>query len=269
MTLGAAMTTPDSSGAAPAARTASGVERALDVLMLFSRTSTATLGVSEIARQLGLSKAVVHRILAALCGRRLVEVDPHSRRYRPGPASLAVGRAFLDRIDIRDLAREPLRRLSRATDETSTLSIPVLGQRVYLDQVMPDREVRMTVRIGQPYPLHAGSSSKALLAFLPAEELAAHLASGPLPALTDRTVVDPASLRDELRAIRERGYAVSFGERQAGAGSVAAPVLDHTDHPVAALSVCGPLERVRSRVAELAALLLPEVKNLSAQLGAS
>lgn len=260
------MTSPDHL-AGPETRTVSGVERALDVLMFFARADTATLGVSEISRQLGLSKAVVHRILAALRSRQLVDVDQHSRRYRLGPATLALGRAFLERVDIRDLARAPLHRLSRTTNETSTLSIPVNGQRIYLDQVTPDREVKMTVQIGQSFPLHAGSSSKALLAFLPAHEISEYLSSAPLPALTDHTVVDASHLSDELRIIRDRGYAVSFGERQAGAGSVAAPVFDHTGRPAAVLSICGPVERIRGRVDEIVSVLLPEVKQLSAQLG--
>lgn len=261
------MATVDEASTETTARTLSGVERALDVLMLFSRTSSPTLGVSEIARRLHLSKAVVHRILAALCSRHLVDTDEDSRRYRLGPAALALGRAFLERIDIRDLARAPLQRLSRITHETSTLSIRVRDQRIYLDQVTPDRDVRMTVQVGEPFPLHAGSSSKALLAFLPEAELEEYFTAGPLAALTDHTVVDVSHLRDELRIIRDRGYAVSFGERQAGAGSIAAPALDHTGAPAAVLSICGPVERIRGRVDELAALLLPEVKQLSAQLG--
>jgi DNA-binding IclR family transcriptional regulator len=261
------VTTTDIPSTGSAARTVSGVERALDVLLLFSRSGTSTLGVSEIGRQLGLSKAVVHRILTTLCSRQLIEIDENTRRYVLGPASLALGRAYLDRIDIRDMAREPLRALSRLTNETSTLSIRVRDQRVYVDQVHPAREVRMTVQIGEPFPLHAGSSSKAFLAFMTPEEQDAYLTAGPLAALTDHTIIDASHLRDELRITRERGYAVSFGERQVGAGSIAAPVLDHRDAPVAVLSICGPVERIRGRVDELAAVLLPEVGQLSARLG--
>ncbi|GIF63691.1 IclR family transcriptional regulator [Asanoa ishikariensis] len=248
-------------------RTVNGLERALDVLLLFARAPEPSLGVTEIGRRLGLSKAVVHRILTTLCSRQLVVADETSRRYGLGPASLALGRAFLDRVDVRDLAREPMRRLSAATDETSTLSIRVRDSRVYLDQVTPARDVKMEVRVGEPFPLHAGSSSKAFLAFLPDEQRDAYLGSGPLPALTDHTVVDPTFLRDELRVIRERGYAASFGERQAGAASVAAPVFDHEGRPVAVISVCGPVERIRTRVDELARILLAETHALSARLG--
>src|SRR5690606_9774820 len=123
-----------------------------------------------------------HRILSALCGRELLEIDENTRRYALGRQALALGMAFLDRVDIRDLAREPMRRLTRLTNETTTLSIRVRDSRVYVDQVTPPRDVKMTVQIGAPFPLHAGSSSKAFLAFLSPEEQEAYLNSGPLPA---------------------------------------------------------------------------------------
>ncbi|MEV0133191.1 IclR family transcriptional regulator [Dactylosporangium sp. NPDC050688] len=248
-------------------RSANGLERALDVLLLFSTSASPSLGVSEIARQLGVSKAVVHRILTTLCRRDLISLDESSRRYVLGPASLGLGQAFLDRVDVRDLAREPLRRLSEMSRETSTLSIRVKHSRLYLDQVTPARDVKMEVRIGEAFPLHAGGSSKAFLAFLSDAKIDAYLAEVPLTALTDHTVVDPGYLRGELKIIRERGYAVSFGERQQGAASVAAPVLGHDDQPRAVLSICGPLERMRGRIDELAKLLLPEVRAVSARLG--
>lgn len=256
-----------SSEAGSDGRTVNGVERALDVLLLFAKTDAPTLGVSEVSRMLGLSKAVVHRILSALCGRELLEIDENTRRYALGRQALALGMAFLDRVDIRDLAREPMRRLTRLTNETTTLSIRVRDSRVYVDQVTPPRDVKMTVQIGAPFPLHAGSSSKAFLAFLSPEEQEAYLNSGPLPALTDHTIVDVSILRDELRLTRERGYALSFGERQAGAASIAAPIINHEEKPVAVLSICGPVERIRGRVDELAAVLLPEVRELSSRLG--
>lgn len=261
------MTTVQKLDAAQDGRTVNGVERALDVLLLFSQSTAPTLGVSEISRELGLSKAVVHRILTTLCSRQLVAIDDNSRRYVLGPASLSLGRAFLDRVDVRQLAREPMRRLCALTHETATLSIRVRNTRIYLDQVTPPRDVKMEVLVGEAFPLHAGSSSKVFLAFMTDEQRSAYFESGPLQALTDHTVVDVSHLQDELRIIRERGYAVSFGERQTGAASVAAPVLDHSGAPAAVISICGPVERIRRRIDELSRPLLIETADLSARLG--
>lgn len=244
----------------------SAVDRVADVLLRFLDASGATLGVTELATDLGLSKAVVHRIVSALTRRGLLGVDVATRRYRLGPATLALGEAFLAGTQIRELARPGLRQLSHETNETATLSVRTGDHRIYVDQVGPDREVIMSVSVGVPYPLHAGASSKAFLAFLPEGELAAVLA-GPLELLTDRTVVEPDRLRTEIRRIRGQGYAASDGERQPGSSSVAAPVFDHLGRVAAVMSVCGPTDRFRAERDQHAAALLHVTGSLSAALG--
>ncbi|MFE0424797.1 IclR family transcriptional regulator, partial [Streptomyces sp. NPDC058953] len=224
----------------------------------------ATLGVTEIADRLGLSKPTVHRILTSLRLRGLVELDEETRRYALGLSIMRLGLAYLDRIDVRRIAAPELARLSRVTSETATLSIRTGDSRVYVDQVTPSREVIMAVRLGIPYPLHAGASSKAFLAFLADEDITDYLDRAALTPLTDATCVDPAALRKDIAAIRRRGYARSTGERQPGSASVAAPVLDHHGTPVGVISVSGPRERFRTRSAPCAEALLETVTRLSA-----
>lgn len=248
-------------------QTIASVERAADVLQLFTRVDGPDLGVTEVAQALGLSKAVVHRLLTTLASKGLVETNPASRRYRLGPMALALGVAYTDRLDMRALVMPSLRELSERTGETATFSLRYGWERMYVDQVTPDREVKMTVALGDRFPLHAGSSSKAFLAFLPADERGRYLADRRLVALTEDTITDVDKLHAELESIRERGYAISFGERQVGAGSVASPLLDHRHHPVAVISVCGPLERFRSEVDNISSLLLDTTRELSRQLG--
>lgn len=248
-------------------RLISTIERAADVLTLFTDTDRSDFGVTEIANELNLSKAVVHRVLTTLAAKGFVSVDDESRRYQLGPMALAVGVAYLDRIDVHGLVKPRLRELSEQTNETATLSLRYGWERMYIDQITPSREVKMTVVLGRGFPLHAGSSSKAFLAFLPTEEQDRYLVDHDLTRLTDCTITDVEQLRKELRRVKERGYAVSFGERQAGAGSIAAPVLDHRGQPAAAISVCGPLERFRGEVDIIAQLLLETTQDLSRQLG--
>lgn len=262
------MPTADDDGATGRSNAAGlgAIERATSVLGLFVESRKPQLGVTELAATLGLSKAVVHRVLTSLRAAELIEFDPGTRRYQLGVGALALGLAYLERVDVRDRARPVLEELTELTGETATLSIRHGGARVYVDQAFPAAEIRMTVRIGERFPLHAGSSSKAFLAFLPEEEQAEYL-SGELVKITDETIVDPEVLRAELRAIRGRGFARSFGERQLGAASVAAPVFDHDGKPVAVISVCGPMERFRGRTDAAAKQLLEQTRGLSRQLG--
>jgi len=215
--------------------------RVADVLLLFL-DGPPSIGVTTIARELGLSKAVVHRILVSLVSRGVLMVDSETRRYRLGPAAAAVGARALRELDARQIALPVLSRLRDQTGETTTLSLLADRARVYVEQVASPREIRMLVELGRRFPLHAGGSSKAILAFLRTEDQERVL-SAPLDQLTDRTITDVGQLREELTNIRRAGVATSLGERQAGAGSVAAPLLGVDGYAMGAISVCGPAER--------------------------
>jgi DNA-binding IclR family transcriptional regulator len=250
-------------------RTIAAVERAADVLSLFASGQHRGLGVTEISRELDLSKAVVHRILTSFRAKGFIELDEDSRRYSLGPAALALGSAYLDQIDLRSLVRPSLESLSSELEETATLSIRTGRTRVYLDQVMPKREVKMMVEIGRPYPLHAGATGKAFLAFLDAADQEEILAAEDLPALTSDTVTDAGELRSRLDQIRHDGYSVSIGERQRGAVAVAAPLRNRLGRPEAVISVCGPAERMMDKLDAAAEAVAAAAAEMSRRLGYS
>lgn len=266
----APMTEPlaaDDADAAPASQTVVAVERAADILVFFARADRAALGITEIASGLNLSKAVVHRVLASLRTRELIAYDDETRRYSLGPMALILGLTCLERLDVRQLASAELPQLSRQTGETTTVSLLAGHSRIYVDQVTPDRDVVMLVSLGVPFPLHAGSSSKAFLAFLPDEEIETYL-EHTLEALTPGTITDKSKLRHEIRAIRRRGWADSVGERQSEAASVAAPIFDHRNRPAAVISVCGPADRFLQERDNAVVHLLETTTRLSRSLGA-
>ena len=260
-----------SAPALPAAKSASGrgvgsIERAVDVMFTLARSGVPR-GVTDIASHLGMSKAAVHRILTSLRKSGLVVLDARSKHYSLGPSVLELAASYRSGLDVRSLAIDTMRELVEATQETATLSILVDGRRIYVEQFTPNREVRMTVQVGSSFPLHAGASSKAFLAWLPEDERRRILAS-PLERLTEATVVDAQELDRELALVRERGFAVSEEERQPGAASVAAPLLDESLQPVAVLSVCGPLQRFKAETDAAAAELVSATRALSRKLGA-
>lgn len=244
------------------------VERAADILLHFAGSRGPDFGITELADDLSMSKAAVHRVLASLRGRGLVTIDERTRRYSLGVGALQLGLAYLDRIDVRKEGRPALEDLSEATNETATLSI-LLGNhhRIYVDQVIPDREVIMSVTMGEPYPLHGGASGRAFLAFMPKSAQEEYLSNTKLTALTDSTVVDPVDLRGLLDEVRTNGWAVSRGERKGGAAAVAAPVLSHEGFPVAVMSVCGPAERFDEDLDRCREELLKATRALSQQFG--
>ena len=237
-----------------------------DVLLTFAGSGGA-LGVSEISRRLGLSKAVVHRILRSLVSRRLLAVGEGDGGYRLGSAAATLGVRAVRDMNLRECALPLLNRLREESGETATVSELVGVSRVYLDQVPSRREIRMTVELGRPFPLHAGASSRAILAFGP-PDLRHQILDGPLEALTPRTIVDREALGDELARNTREGVTVSYGERQPGAASVAAPLLAAEGHAAGAISVCGPVDRFDEEVvSRLRPRVLEAAREASRELG--
>ena len=102
---------------------------------------------------------------------------------------------------------------------------------------------------------------------LPAEEIDTYVSVVGLDSLTERTITDPNDLNEELAIIREKGFAMSSGERQSGAASVAAAILDHDGHPIAAMSLCGPAERFQSEADAAARAVMAASRAISQQMG--
>jgi len=213
-------------------------DRVADVLLLFSRADGA-LGVSEIARSLDLSKAVVHRILQSLSSRGLVQTLPQTSNYVLGPSAISLGNRAWSQLDFRTIAAPVLRALRDKTHETTTLSVLSNDSRIYLDQYESAQEIKMVVEIGVRFPLHSGASSRAILAFLP-------------PARVDEAVEQLSRLnadfneteyRRRLAKIRIDGYAASLNERNIGAASIAAAFFDKSGNVMGSISSCGPVFR--------------------------
>ncbi|WP_416904373.1 IclR family transcriptional regulator [Micromonospora echinospora] len=248
--------------------TTSGLGRALAVIDLLAEGSPEMIGVSTVARKLNLPKAVAHRILKELTANQFVTFDEGTRRYRLGPGALAVGLAALRAIDVQAITNRHMRRLVEATGETATLSMRQGWIRVYTDQVLSPHEIRMSVTLGSRHSLAAGSSSKAILAALPDAEVDEYLATHELTSVTPATITSVEQLRDDLGTVRQQGYAVSRGERQAGAASVAAAIRLASGEVYGSLSLCGPADRFSSRLlAEYGELVADAARQVSAELG--
>lgn len=224
--------------------------RATDVLIaLIDRPE---VGVSELSRIFGWSKSAAHRALATLAASGFVTLDPESRRYRLGPTALRLGLAALARADLHRLALPHLRRLRDRTGETATVTVLSDDERVYVDQVESGHPVRQIIEVGTRAPLYVGASSKAMLAHLPDERREHVLEQGAGAPKADGSQVNADALRRELEVIRSRGFAISRGERVAGAASVAAPVFGHDAAVLGSISIAGVT--ARQSAADLEAL---------------
>lgn len=240
-------------------------DRMADVILELS-FHESTIGISAISRRLGISKAVVHRILQSLLSRGLVQVDPESREYGLGPSAIAIGLRALRQMDLRKIAHDELLTLRDETQETTTLSLLAIDKRMYVDQYESPQEIKMMVELGRTYPLYAGASSRVILAFLP-ETLIDRILNSGIEPLTGETPLNSDDLRALLAKVRKNGYATSRGERQAGAGSVAAPIFRDDGTVIGSISACGPLVRFDSEsVNRYVPLVTAAASRISARL---
>ena len=153
--------------------------------------------------------------------------------------------------------------LADATGETINVAVAGPGGVEHLAQVESRHYLGTSHWVGRRVPYHCTANGKVLLAFA-----AAGAETGPLEALTSRTIVEPALLGVELESIRRDGFATAVDELELGLSAVAAPVLDESGRAIAALSVSGPTLRLSPRrVAELRPIVIKQARALGEQLG--
>ncbi|MCP5059898.1 MAG: IclR family transcriptional regulator [bacterium] len=214
------------------------VDKAIDLLLALNAASKPQ-GVTALSGALGLGKSSTHRILASLARRGLVEQDER-RRYRTGPALVALGLAQLERDPIVTAARPELEAAAAELGETVFLAGPRAGRILVLDQAQGAGFLRAAPRIGEAIPVHATAIGKLVLAHAPDT---VGLGGSELEAFTERTATSHAALEDEVRRARLRGWAENRGEWIAGLSVVAVP-LWRAERMEGALAVAAASEQI-------------------------
>jgi IclR family acetate operon transcriptional repressor len=244
------------------------VIRIADVLNCFT-SEEPVHNLTAISQRVGLARSTTHRLVNALTSQGFLMRDVHGRGYRLGYQVLHWGMVAQAGLDLRAEAQPILRALTRSVDETAILTVRDGSRGLYLDIVESSHPVRLAMQVGQLLRLHAGASSKVLLAFLSDAELEQVLSTIEFAKLTPHTITDPDKFRNELSVIRTRGYATSFEETDQGAMGIAAPVYDRSGQSVAGIGVAAPLSRIPpERVPEVAPLIMEAGRQLSERLGA-
>ncbi|TWF75017.1 IclR family transcriptional regulator [Pseudonocardia hierapolitana] len=230
-------------GDARSTRRVQSVDHAVDLLEAIAAGPADGLGVSELARQTGLSKATTHHLLITLESRRLVLRDAHSATYRLGWALHELGTLVSQSVDVARAARPFLDELALETGESILLGVRVDRTVQYVDRGDARSGFTMQATTGMRSLLHTNASGKLLLAHADDEFIKGYLAD-PLESFTPQTITEPQRIADQLAEIRDTGFATCWQERERGLCSIAVGVRDFTGGTVAALTVAGPAGRV-------------------------
>jgi DNA-binding IclR family transcriptional regulator len=234
------------------------VQQAMRVLELLAPEEHG-LGVTQIAAELGVNKAIAHRILAALADTAYIEQDGATRTYRATHRLGALGVRQLEAAGVERWAQGPLDALAQRTQHLVRLAIAGDYTLQWIGRAQGARS-RLLVdpAMGADVVLHATASGKAYLATLPADELEVFLASTELSRQTPNTIVEETELRAELEHVRERGFAVVCEEMDLGVNAMAAPIRGRSGSDVATgtVSIAGPAVLVPREALEAFAPLL-------------
>lgn len=239
------------------------LDRGLEIL---HRLAERPCTVEDLSRQLHVPRSTVYRTLTTLRERQLVERELRQPRYTLGFGVLRLARALLGRVPIRQVALPMMREIAAAVEETAVLTVRDGRYGVAVESIEAADPVRVAPSPGERVPLHVGAPMKALLAFLPDDEIEAYLRK-PLEKPTARAMADARKLRLHLGLIRQRGYAESWEEVYPGAVGVAVPIVGADGVPVASLGIAGPVHRFTpARVAGVAQRLLAVAKELGRRI---
>jgi DNA-binding IclR family transcriptional regulator len=220
------------------------------------------LTLMEITEKTRIDKATCLRFLSSLDEIGVVRKDDKTRLYELGLKVLFLGNGFLKTLRIEEKARRYLERLVLETKETAFYSIRRGDSRVTLYLEESPHETRTLVDLGIPIPLTSGCASRAILAFLPQDELHSILRREAIAPFTPWSITDSSQILKKITEIRARGYAIGIRERNPSTNAVAAPVFN-SDSVVASLVIVGPAERLTKKVCEKFG---PVVKDLAQKL---
>lgn len=238
--------------------------RIIDVLYCL-QTEGGGLGVTDIASRVALPKSTTHRLLQALESRWLVAQDLVTQRYTLGMGLVALSSAVLQEKNILLAPSQgPMEKLRDVSGETVCLHVASGLERVCIRQVESPHRVRYTIEIGKPLPLYSGASGKLLLAYMPERVVDRVIERTRLTPIYKGTITDPATLREQLSAIRRDGYSCSFEETTPLGAAVATSVRDDRGQVIACVTIYGPLMRLgKERIEELLPDLMATAREIS------
>jgi DNA-binding IclR family transcriptional regulator len=223
----------------------SSVTSALLVLKVFSEDE-AEIGISNLAKRLGLAKSTVHRLAVTLASEGFLEQNPDNGRYRLGLSLFSLGTLVRRRMDVSTQGLPLLGLLRDRTQEAVHLAILDQTDIMYLYNLESSQAISIRSYLGARKPAHCTAEGRVMLAFA-AQNIVAKVVKSGLVARTPKTNTDPAVLLKSLEEARLGGYSIDDEESEVGMRGVAAPIRDISGRVIAAVGLAGPIQRVTKK----------------------
>ena len=242
------------------------VDRALEILLCFTRDEP-TRSLTQIAEAINMSKTTVHRLLATLENKRFITRDKTTGLYRLGLRFIEMASLVLQDVELHRWAHPYLQRLLTEFGETVDLSVLDGSHVVYLEVIESPQRLKLAAAVGQRLPASFTASGKALMAYLPEEQIR-NILNENLAGRTDPALRSIPEILEDLKRTAERGYAIAEQEYEEGINAVAAPILDTSKYPIASIAIVGPSFRLTAdRLPALGESIQEMTKVISSEVG--
>lgn len=246
------------------------LDKALKLLTFFN-SDRRVIGLSELSRLSKVPKATVYRMLSTLQSHGFinkVSILGKDNQYKLGLRFLEYGKLVSEDLEIRTVALPYMEKLRDKLNEAVQLILRDNDEAMYVEKLECNQYIRLYTRTGRHAPLYGGACPRAILTFLPDEEIKRILDSVPLVKVTEGTIINKEKLLEIIEEDRIRGYTISYGELEPETTAVGAPIFDISGSVVASISVAGPDNRFTEKeIPYLIDEVLKTTKNISKALG--
>lgn len=236
------------------------VAKAMRVLNCFT-TSHAELSLAQISSQLSIPKSTTLNLIKTLELDGYLQRIKNSQNYRLGFKLLELSYYLRSNLPVVQYALPLLEDLQIQTSEIIYLTSHINGRVLYLEGIYPSRRMGNYSICGKTLPMHCTGCGKAMLAFLPQEEIEYIIDYWGTPAITSHTISDREKLLEELALIRKRGYSIDLEEETLGVKCIAMAIRNSNGYPTGAISISGTTVSMKDDLLEGYAQLLSRVCN--------
>lgn len=244
------------------------VSNAVEILELLG-SHEHELSISEIVSKLELTKSNVNKLLANLEKYGYVEHNRYTGNFRLGVKTFQISQAYINKLNLIDISTHILNGLKQQLNESVYIGVLRHSNVVYLDVIETDEPVRVMPRIGNVGPAYATAIGKAQLSTMTDDEIAGLYENKEFLKLTKNTINNIQELLEDIKQVREKGYALDLEEYEEEVHCIGAPVLNFMGKVIAGISVSGPKVRMGyDRIEkEIAPALIKAAELLSVKFG--
>lgn len=230
-------------------KTIQSIDRAVMVLNYIAQNNN-DVRLMDISNDLNLNKSTLHGIISTLEYWGYINQNQRTSRYSLGNKLFHLGKVYEETLSIKDIVKPYLEELVAKFDETVHLAVLSNSKVLYIDKVESSHHLRMTSRVGMEDPLHVTAVGKAMLANISDKSLEKHLHNIEFNSLTDFSLTDKKKFIDELKAIKNQGFAIDLEELEIGLNCIAAPIMGYDNEALAAISIVLPSVRFNKDIFE-------------------